>query len=213
MRLLHIDSSILGEASASRQLSAAVVRALTRAMPDLEIIRRDLDADPIPHLDSRSLAAVRRGIAGNAAHDADEKSAAALDEFLGADIVVIGAPMYNFAIPSQLKAWLDRIVIAGKTFRYSEAGVQGLAGDKKVIIAASRGGLYGPGTPQEAYDFQERYLRAILGFIGVADIEIVRAEGLAYGPEQREAAILTALASVSSVVARVGAGVGVREAA
>ena len=202
MKLLHIDSSILGEASASRQLSAAIVTALTGAAPGLEVIRHDLDADAIPHLDSKLLAAVRPDIAADpATHTTDEKGAAALEEFLGADIVVIGAPMYNFTIPSQLKAWFDRIVIAGKTFSYSEAGAKGLAGDKKVIIVSSRGGLYAPGTPQQANDFQETYLRAILGFIGIEDIEIVRAEGLAYGPEQREAAMRAALASVSSVVA------------
>ena len=202
MKLLHIDSSVLGEASASRELSAAIVKALTGAMPGVEVIRRDLDADPIPHLDSRLLAAVRPEIAvASATRATDEKGAAALEEFLGADIVVIGAPMYNFTIASQLKAWLDRIIIAGKTFGYTEAGAKGLAGGKKVIIASSRGGLYAPGTPQAAHDFQETYLRTILGFIGIEDIEIVRAEGLAYGPEQREAAMRAALASVSSVVA------------
>jgi len=202
MKLLHIDSSVLGEASASRELSAAIVKALTGAMPGVDVIRRDLDADPIPHLDSRLLAAVRPEIAvASATRAADEKGAAALEEFLGADIVVIGAPMYNFTIASQLKAWLDRIIIAGKTFGYTEAGAKGLAGGKKVIIASSRGGLYAPGTPQAANDCQETYLRTILGFIGIEDIEIVRAEGLAYGPEQREAAMRAALASVSSVVA------------
>ena len=202
MKLLHIDSSVLGEASASRELSAAIVKALTGAMPGVDVIRRDLDADPIPHLDSRLLAAVRPDIAvASATRATDEKGAAALEEFLGADIVVIGAPMYNFTIASQLKAWLDRIIIAGKTFGYTEAGAKGLAGGKKVIIASSRGGLYAPGTPQAAHDFQETYLRTILGFIGIEDIEIVRAEGLAYGPEQREAAMRAALASVSSVVA------------
>jgi len=202
MKLLHIDSSILGEASASRELSAAIVKALTGAMPDVEVIRRDLDADPIPHLDSGSLAAVRPDIVANGAADvAAEKGAAVLEEFLGADIVVIGAPMYNFTIASQLKAWVDRIIIGGKTFRYTEAGVKGLAGGKKVIIASSRGGLYMPGMPQAANDFQETYLRAILGFVGIEDIEIVRAEGLALGPEQRETAMRAALASVSSVVA------------
>ncbi len=202
MKLLHIDSSILGEASASRPLSAAIVRALTGAMPDLEVVRRDLDADPIPHLDSRLLPAVRPDTVGDAAARAkDEKGTAALEEFLGADIVVIGAPMYNFTIASQLKAWIDRIIIAGKTFRYTETGAKGLAGGKKVIVASSRGGLYAPGMPQESNDFQETYLRAILGFIGIEDIEIVRAEGLAYGPEQREAAMRSALASVASAVA------------
>jgi FMN-dependent NADH-azoreductase len=202
MKLLHVDSSILGEASASRQLSAAIVRPLIHAVPDLQVVRRDLDADPIPHLDSRLLAAVRPDIAGDGAmHATAEKGTVVVDEFLGADIVVIGAPMYNFTIASQLKAWLDHIIIAGKTFRYTEAGAQGLAGGKKVIIASSRGGLYAPGTPQAANDHQETYLRAILGFIGIEDIEIVRAEGLALGPEQREAAMRAALASAASVVA------------
>src|SRR6266550_7717676 len=202
MKLLHIDSSILGEASASRELSAAIVQAFSRSMPGLEVVRRDLDADPIPHLDSRLHAAVRPDIAANAtAPGVAETGAAALDEFLDAEIVVIGAPMYNFTIPSQLKAWIDHIIIAGKTFRYSETGAQGLAGGKKVVIASSRGGLYAPGTPQAANDFQERYLRTVLGFIGIEDIDIVRAEGLAFGPEQREAAMRAALASVPSVVA------------
>jgi FMN-dependent NADH-azoreductase len=201
MKLLHIDSSILGEASASRQLSAAIVQALTRAMPDIEVVRRDLDADPIPHLDSRLLAAVRPDIAANGTADvAAEKGAAVLEEFLGADIVVIGAPMYNFTIASQLKAWFDRIIIGGKTFRYTEAGAKGLTGGKKVIIASARGGLYMPGTPQAANDFQETYLRAILGFIGIEEIEIVRAEGLALGSEQRETSMRAALASLSSIV-------------
>jgi FMN-dependent NADH-azoreductase len=148
------------------------------------------------------LAAVRPDIAVDSATRAtDEKGAAVLDELLGAGIVVIGAPMYNFTIASQLKAWLDRIIIAGKTFRYAETGAKGLAGGKRVIIASSRGGLYAPGMPQETNDFQETYLRAMLGFIGIEDILIIRAEGLAYGPEQREAAMRVALASVASVVA------------
>jgi FMN-dependent NADH-azoreductase len=205
MKLLHIDSSILGKASASRELSGAIVTALTRAMPNLEIVRRDLDADPIPHLDSRLLAAVRPEIAAEPATHTDDKGAAALEEFPGANIVVIGAPMYNFTIPSQLKAWLDRILIAGKTFRYDETGAKGLAGGKKVIIASSRGGLYAPGMPQHANDFHEPYLRAILGFIGIDDIAFIRAEGLAYGPEQREKAMRAALASVASVVAGLSA--------
>ena len=201
MKLLHIDSSISGEASVSRQLSAAIVTALTEAIPGLEVVRRDLDADPIPHLDSRLLAGVRP--AGADAPARDRTSAAALDEFLEADIVVIGAPMYNFTVPSQLKAWLDRILIAGKTFRYSETGPKGLAGGKTVIVASSRGGLYAPGMPFAANDFQEPYLRAILGFIGIEDIDIVRAEGIAFGPEQRQAAMSAALASIAPVVGRI----------
>ena len=202
MKLLHIDSSILREGSASRRLSAAIVAAFAQAAPDLEIVRRDLDVDPIPHLDSRRLPTVRPANAPQGATGVpDPDGASALEEFLAADIVVIGAPMYNFTIPSQLKAWIDRILIAGKTFRYSEAGPVGLAGGKRVIIASSRGGLYAPGMPFAANDFQEQYLRAVFAFIGVEDVEIVRAEGLALGPEQRDAAVQAALASVPSAVA------------
>jgi FMN-dependent NADH-azoreductase len=198
MKLLHIDSSIAGEASASRRLSAAIVREFARTVPGLEIARRDLDTDPIPHLDSRSLGQVR---SANAA-DARGTSDGTLDQFLDADIVVIGAPMYNFTVPSQLKAWIDRILVSGKTFRYTEAGSTGLVSGKSVIVASTRGGLYAPGMPNEANDFHERYLRAVFSFIGIDDVEIVRAEGLALGPEQRDAAMWAALASVGTLVQR-----------
>jgi FMN-dependent NADH-azoreductase len=172
-------------------------------MPDLEVIRRDLDCEPIPHLDSRRLPTVRPANAAEGAIGVpDPEGAVALDEFLGADIIVIGAPMYNFTVPSQLKAWIDRILIAGRTFRYSETGPVGLAGGKRVIVGSSRGGLYAPGTPFEANDFQEKYLRAVFAFIGIEDVEIMRAEGLALGPEQRQAAIEAALASVPSATTR-----------
>jgi FMN-dependent NADH-azoreductase len=200
MRLLHIDSSISGEASASRQLSAAITRRLLQEIPGLEVFRRDLEADEVPHLSAGLLPTVRPDPSQPPAEGTDA-AAAVLQEFLDADIVVIGAPMYNFTVSTQLKAWIDRILIAGKTFGYTEAGAHGLAGGKRVIVASSRGGLYTPGTPQEANDFHETYLRAVFRFIGVEHIEIVRAEGLAYGPDQREAAISSALASIPSVVA------------
>ena len=192
MNLLHIDSSISGQASASRQLSSEIVKALVREAPGLTVVRRDLDASPIPHLDGPGFAAIR---AGEAAEDA-----AVVQEFLDADVVVIGAPMHNFTIPSQLKTWIDRVLIAGKTFRYTEAGAQGLAGGKTVIVASARGGLYAPGTPQAADDFHETYLRTVFRFIGIEDVTIIRAEGIAYGPAQREAALNAALASVPGVV-------------
>ena len=196
-------SSISGEGSASRQLSAAIVAAFTRAMPALEVIRRDLDAEPIPHLDSRRLPTVRPANAPEgAAGIPDPEGACALDEFLTAEIVVIGALMYNFTVPSQLKAWIDRILIAGKTFSYTETGPLGLAHGERVIVASPRGGLYAPGMPFEANDFQEKYLRPIFAFIGIEDVEIVRAEGLAFGPEQREAAIGAALRLRPSAVTR-----------
>jgi FMN-dependent NADH-azoreductase len=194
VKLLHIDSSILGEASASRKLSSAIVSALTDAAPAVQVTRRDLDAEPLPHLDSRLIAAAGPdGLADEATRAAIEQGANALEEFLAADIVVIGAPMYNFSIPSQLKAWFDRILVAGKTFRYTESGPEGLARGKRVIVASSRGGAYGAGSPAAPFDFQETYLRAAFAFIGIDTVEFVRAEGLAVSPELREASVKAAL--------------------
>ncbi|TAJ88630.1 FMN-dependent NADH-azoreductase [Reyranella sp.] len=203
MKLLHIDSSISGEASVSRQLSAAVVSEWKRRLPDLQVIRRDLAGDPLPHLDGAILAAQPGAEPTTATRAQVEKGTAVLEEFLAADVIVLGAPMYNFAISSQLKAWLDRIVVAGRTFKYDASGVKGLAGDKKVIVASSRGGLYAPGTPHAANDFQEPYLRAILGFIGITDIEVVRAEGVAFGAEQREQSIKAAIAGLPTTIGAV----------
>ena len=187
MQLLHIDSSITGEASLSREVSAAVVQAIRDIHPGLQVAHRDLDADPLPHLDGKLLAA---------GGDPD-----VLDAFLAADVVVIGAPMYNFSVPSQLKAWIDRIMVAGKTFKYSETGPVGLAGGKTVIVASTRGGLYGAGTPQEPLEHQETYLRAVFGFMGIDDVQFVRAEGVAYSPEHRAAALSAALAAAPEAAA------------
>jgi FMN-dependent NADH-azoreductase len=202
MRLLHIDSSILGGNSASRQLSDAVVDQLTKATPGLDIVYRDLAAVPLSHLSGEQLAARQGAVPESPAIQADlAVSQAVLDEFLGADIVVIGAPMYNFNIPSQLKAWIDRILVAGKTFRYGAAGVEGLAGNKRVIIAISRGGLYGAGMPAAAFEHVETYLRGVFGFIGVTGLEIVVAEGLQIGPEQREKAMRGAMQAITELPA------------
>ncbi len=203
MKLLHVDSSALGESSASRQVSAAIVAALSDAIPGLEVVRRDLEAAPVPHLSAKLLPTIRPDLGNQSSAAEIDEAAAVLQEFLDADIVVIGAPMYNFTITTQLKAWIDRILIAGKTFGYSEAGPTGLAGGKRVIVASTRGGLYAPGTPSAANDFQETYLSAVFRFIGVETIEIVRAEGLAYGPEPREAALNAALASIPSLAASI----------
>ena len=202
MKLLHIDSSILGANSASRQVSAAAVSQLVKATPGLEVVYRDLSAQPLSHLGGEHFAA-RQGIVPES--PAIQKDVAVsetvLDEFLGADIVVIGAPMYNFGIPSQLKAWIDRIAVAGKTFRYGPTGPEGLAGNKRVIVATSRGGLYGPGVPAAAFEHAESYLRAVFGFLGVTDLEVVVAEGLAIGAEQRDKAMQNALQAVSELSA------------
>src|SRR3979411_107895 len=147
MKLLHIDSSVLGPHSVSRQVSAAIVDRLRQAASGLEVTYRDLTLTPLAHLSGPHLAAAQ-GAAPEAALQQDlAASQAVLDEFLAADIVVLGAPMYNFTIPSQLKAWIDRILVSGKTFKYGPQGVQGLAGNKRVIVAGSGGGYYGPGTP------------------------------------------------------------------
>ena len=184
MKLLHLDSSILGENSASRELGAAIVAPLAGRAPGLEVTYRDLAARPLPHLSGGSLA----GADPLEAAEAER----VMQEFLDADVVVIGAPMYNFGVPSTLKAWIDRVAVAGKTFRYTESGPQGLAGGKKVIVASSRGGFH----QHSGADFQEAYLRQVFGFLGVTDIEVVRAEGLAISPQQREESMAAAHASI-----------------
>jgi FMN-dependent NADH-azoreductase len=200
MKLLHVDASILGASSASRQLSSAVVERLRRATPDLQITYRDLAADPLGHLSGAHLAAAQGASSESAELRQDVATGrAVLDEFLAADIVVIGAPMYNFTIPSQLKAWIDRIVVAGKTFRYGASGPEGLAGNKRVVIAISRGGLYGPGAPAAALEHLESYLRGIFSFIGVRDPEFIIAEGLLLGPQQRAKSIQSALQAAAAL--------------
>jgi len=191
MKLLHLDTSALGTNSVTRELTAAVVARWQDAQADLAVEYRDLDANPLPHLTGRSLAK-----ADPAQAEADE---ATLQQFLDADVVVIGAPFYNFSIPSTLKAWIDRVAVAGRTFRYTEAGPEGMAGGKKVVIVSGRGGQYGDTSPA---DFQEAYLRQVFGFIGVTDVEIVRAEGVAYSPQHRADALAAAHASIRSPLAK-----------
>jgi FMN-dependent NADH-azoreductase len=178
--ILHIDSSVLGENSVSRQLTAAIVERLQEAAPSA-LVYRDLAAE-------------------QPAHFALGAETASVDEFLAADTVVIGAPMYNFSVPSQLKAWIDQILVAGRTFKYTEQGVVGLAGEKRIIIAVSRGGYYGAGTPTESMEHLETYLRSVFAFIGLTP-EIVIAEGLNIGPDHRTRAIEGALESISRLAA------------
>ena len=185
MKLLHIDSSIQGEASASRELTREIVARWRAERPDTEVTYVDLAAQELPHLSQKSL--VR----------ADELEAArnaeALEQFLAAQAIVIGAPVYNFTIPSQLKAWIDRITVAGKTFRYTEKGPQGLAGGKQVIVAVSRGGMRAADASGE---FGEPYLKFLFAFLGVDDVRFVRAEGLAISPQHRAASLSAARAAI-----------------
>lgn len=184
MKLLHIDSSALGANSVTRELSAAVVARWQDALPALQVEYRDLDAEPIPHLTGRTLAK-----ADPAEADEGER---VIQQFLDADVIVIGSPMYNFGISSTLKAWIDRVAVAGRTFRYTEAGPEGLAKGKRVIVATGRGGFH-TGAPS---DFQEPYLRQVLGFLGIDEVEFVRAEGVAYSPQHRSDALAQAHASI-----------------
>ena len=201
--LLHIDSSILGEGSVSRQLSAAAVAKLIAAAPGTNVVYRDLAASPISHLSGSYLAAAQSpGGQHEPAVAADlAQGFAALQEFLAADTVVIGVPVYNFSVPSQLKAWIDRILVAGQTFQYGADGrPEGLVGGKRVILTVARGGFYGPGSPAESFEHAESYLRATFGFIGVTP-EVVIAEGLAVGPEHRQAGIASAQQSIAALAA------------
>jgi FMN-dependent NADH-azoreductase len=220
MQLLHIDSSIMGAQSVSRQLTASAVARMKETSPGLAVVYRDLAAAPIPHLSpalqfaklktlhemgalhgdigAMVAAAVQGGARVNPAAQAEYATTdVVLDEFLAADIIVLGAPMYNFSIPSQLKAWIDCLAAPGKTFKYSATGVQGLAGGKKVIIASSRGGVYSTSSPMAFMEHQESFLTSFFGFIGVTDITVIRAEGLSMGPEQRQSALDSALAEVA----------------
>lgn len=202
MRLLHIDSSVLGPNSASRALSADIVSRQVALHPGMSVVYRDLAADSALHLSSAHLAAWQGGQIEDALLGADlAKGGGYLDELIASDIVVIGAPMYNFSIPSQLKAWIDRVVVAGKTFRYGANGAEGLLKNKKAYIASSRGNVYAPGSPAAALEHHENYLTGVLSFIGLTDVTIVRAEGLAFGPEAREAAMSKARANIAAIAA------------
>jgi FMN-dependent NADH-azoreductase len=201
MKLLHIDSSVLGPHSVSRQVSAAIVDRLRQTTPGLEISYRDLTTTPLAHLSGSHLAAAQ-GAQPSAEVQADLAiGQAVLEEFLAADIVVLGAPMYNFTIPSQLKAWIDRILVPGKTFKYGANGAEGLAGSKRVIVAISRGGFYGAGSPTAALEHLESYLRGVFGFIGIRTPEIIPADGIMVGPEHREKALAGALEAATKLQA------------
>jgi FMN-dependent NADH-azoreductase len=180
MTILKIDSSISGENSVSRVLTRSIVDQLAAANPGAKVIERDLANEPLDHLTLAAFA-----------------DTFVLDEFLAADTIVVGAPMYNFNISSQLKSWIDRIVVAGRTFRYTENGPEGLAGGKRVIIAMSRGGFYDQGNSLEHV---EAYLKPMFNFLGI-EPEFVHADGIAVGPEHREAGIANGLSEIEKLAA------------
>jgi FMN-dependent NADH-azoreductase len=194
--ILFLNSSVSSHTSISRLLVEEAVSRLLEAEPGATVVHRDLGAAPIPHLTTTNLAGVR----GVPTTDAELAARALSDQLIAelrtADTIVIGAPMYNFSIPTGLRAWFDYVLRAGETFSYSEAGPRGLLGGKRVIVIESRGGLYSEG-PAQAIDFQEPYLRHLLGFMGLADVAFIRAERIGFGPDAREAALIGAKEKIS----------------
>ena len=199
MKLLHIDSSPLGTQSVSRQLTRRTVAQWQDSHPGTMVEHLDLAADAPSHLDMDSLG-FRLGIDADALTPAQKReneiSERLVTQFLAADVIVIGAPMYNFSVPSQLKAWIDRIAQAGRTFKYTEKGPQGLAGGKTVIVVSSRGGAYSANPALAFLDHQESYLKTVFGFFGITDVRFVRAEGLAMGDAAKASAIASAEADI-----------------
>jgi FMN-dependent NADH-azoreductase len=200
MKLLHLDSSILGQNSVSRQLTAAVVEAVRAKHADVQTSYRDLAAQSIAHLSGEIIGANFTAEADWTETQRSESalSNALIEEFLATDVLVIGAPMYNFSIPSQLKSWIDRVAAAGRTFKYGANGPEGLAGGKKVVIVSSRGGVYSTEQGQ-LMDFQEDYLRTVLGFLGITDIAFIRAEAVNMGEDKRATAIHAAKEAIAKL--------------
>ena len=195
MKVLHIDSSILAGNSVSRQLTKNIVAEWQAGHPGTQIDYLDLATAAPSHLSLESLGfrmppATQELTEGQRRENAI--SEALVTQFLAADVIVIGAPMYNFSVPSQLKAWIDRIAQAGRTFTYTEKGPKGLAGGKTVIVASTRGGVYSTSDGGRAMEHQESYLQTVFGFLGITDLRFVRAEGLAMGDAPKTAALASA---------------------
>jgi FMN-dependent NADH-azoreductase len=197
--ILIIDSAATGDASVSRRITDAAAETILRRDPSARIVRRDIGAEPIPHLTEATVPAIRAGIVDSeAARDALALSDRLVEELRDADVIVIGAPMYNFGMPSTLKAWFDHVLRARVTFRYTESGPEGLLKGKKAIVVETRAGLYSEG-PAAAMDHQEPHIRTLLGFMGIGDVTFVRAERLAFGPEAVDAAIADAIGAVEQL--------------
>lgn len=194
-KLLHIDSSILGSNSVSRQLTAQIVASWRAAHPATDVSYLDLAVDTPSHLSAESLG-FRLPAGAADLSDAQQRenavSEALVSQFLAADVLVIGAPLYNFSIPTQLKSWIDRVAQVGRTFKYTEKGPVGLAGGKTIIVASARGGVYSTSDAGNAMEHQESYLKTVFGFFGVTDVRFVRAEGLAMGEAAKTAALAAA---------------------
>ena len=193
MQLLHIDSAITGEQSVSRELTKRIVAAWTASHPNTMVQYLDVAAQAPAHFTADAMG-FRTGqeAATDVQRAENAVSEALVSQFLAADVIVIGAPLYNFTIPSQLKAWVDRIAQIGRTFKYTDKGPVGLAGGKNVIVASSRGGMYSTSEGGQAMEHQESYLKVVFGFFGITDVRFVRAEGVAMGPDAKALAFASA---------------------
>ena len=195
MKLLHIDSSILADNSVSRQLSRDIVAQWTASHPGTVVDYLDLAVNSPSHFSGAALA-FSKPVGSADLSDAQRRenavSEALVSQFLAADVIVVGAPLYNFSIPSQLKAWIDRVAQLGRTFTYTDKGPQGLAGGKTVIVASSRGGVYSTSEGGRAMEHQESYLQTVFGFFGITDVRFVRAEGVAMGEAKKAEALASA---------------------
>ena len=196
MNILYVTSSPRGSASYSNRVAAEVLDELRVRNPGATVITRDLVRDPLPHIGDDFVAATR---APNGPQTDNQRallaqSDALVDELFAADVIVIAAPMINFTIPTNLKAWIDYVARAGRTFRYSEKGPEGLVTGKQVILVAARGGVYADAG--KALDFQVPYVKSVLGFLGMNDVEVLEVEGTAYGPDAAEKAVAAATAKL-----------------
>ncbi|WP_294767890.1 NAD(P)H-dependent oxidoreductase [uncultured Rhodoferax sp.] len=203
MKLLHIDSSILSANSVSRQLTKDTVAQWVNTHPGTTVEYLDLAVDTPSHLSADSLGF--RMPAGADLSDVQKRenaiSEALVTQFLAADVIVVGAPLYNFSVPSQLKSWIDRIAQAGRTFAYTETGPKGLAGGKTVIVASTRGGVYSTSDWGRAAEHQESYLQTVFGFLGITDVRFVRAEGVAMGDAKKAEALAEAANGIAKLAA------------
>ncbi len=196
--LLFVTSSLMGENSKSREVAAAYVEAWRTANPSAVVVERNLTPTNIPHLDLGTLGAL--GVAADA-RTADQTNAVnfadgVIAQVEAADTIVLAVPMYNFGVPSTLKAWFDYIARAGRTFRYTAQGPEGLLKNKKAIVVVSRGGYYGEGAAK-ATNFQDPYIRQILGFVGITDVSFVAVEGQAIGPDAAAKSLAEAHSAVN----------------
>ena len=195
MNILHVTSSARGNASYSNRVAAQVIDEISARNPGATVVVRDLAHEPLPHIDEDFVAATRSPAGPQTERQRAQRaqSDVLVDELVASDVVVIAAPMINFTIPSNLKAWIDYVARAGRTFSYSEKGPQGLVTGKQVILVVARGGIY---AQNNALDFQVPYLKGVLGFLGMTDVEVIEVEGTAYGPEAAEKAVAAATAKL-----------------